>query len=172
MKLSIDPRQESQSVTADWRPVSITAIEGVVAREVKHVLTNNGAVLELLRTEWLGDASAVDQVVLRTIDAGGISAWHVHRCTTDRLFCVSGRALVVLYDARLSSRTHSRLNEYRLGPQRPTLLIVPPGVVHGVKALGTEPAMIVNMVNEAYSHADPDDWRLPQDAAEIPYRFV
>jgi dTDP-4-dehydrorhamnose 3,5-epimerase len=110
-------------------------------------------------------------VLLRTIDAGAVSAWHVHRSTIDRLFCVAGRALVVLYDARESSPTHTALTEYRLGPQRPTLLIVPPGVFHGVKALGTEPVMLINMVSEAYSYTKPDHWRLPPDAAEIPYRF-
>jgi len=136
------------------------------------VLTNNGSLVELLRTEWLGDSTRVDQVVLRTLDPGAVSAWHVHRSMTDRLFCVAGRVLVVLYDARQSSPTHTQLAEYRLGPQRPTLLIVPPGVFHGVKALGTEPAMLINMVDQAYSYSEPDHWRLPPDAAEIPYRFA
>ena len=43
---------------------------------------------------------------------------------------------------------------------------------HGVKVLGTEPAMLINMTDEAYSYSAPDHWRLPPDAAEIPYRFV
>jgi dTDP-4-dehydrorhamnose 3,5-epimerase len=172
MNLSIDAQRDSQSVTPDWRVVATKAIDGVEAREVKHVLADNGTVLELLRTEWLGDSTRVDQVMLRTIDPGSVSAWHVHRSTIDRLFCVAGRALVVLYDARQASPTHRELTEYRLGPQCPTLLIVPPGVFHGVKALGAEPAMLINMVNEAYSYAEPDHWRLPPDTTEIPYRFL
>ena len=61
--------------------------------------------------------------------------------------------------------------EHRLSPQRPTLVIVPPGVFHGVKALGSQPAMLINMVDQAYAYEDPDHWRLPEDAREIPYRF-
>jgi hypothetical protein len=55
--------------------------------------------------------------------------------------------------------------------QRPTLVVVPPGVFHGVKALGSQPAMLINMVDQAYAYDDPDHWRLPEDAREIPYRF-
>ncbi len=62
--------------------------------------------------------------------------------------------------------------EYRLAPERPGLLIVPPGVFHGVKALGARPATLINMVDEAYSYTAPDHWRLPADSAEIPYRIV
>jgi dTDP-4-dehydrorhamnose 3,5-epimerase len=51
------------------------------------------------------------------------------------------------------------------------LLIIPAGVVHGVKALGREPATLINMVSEAYAYSEPDHWRVDADAAQIPYRF-
>ena len=78
---------------------------------------------------------------------------------------------VVLYDAREGSPTHAVVAGHCLGPQRPTLLIVPPGVFHGVKALGAEPAVLINMVDAAYTYDDPDHWRLPSDTTRIPYRF-
>ena len=31
--------------------------------------------------------------------------------------------------------------------------------------------MLINVVSEAYSYTEPDHWRLPPDAAEIPDRF-
>ncbi len=172
MKLSIDAPRDAQSVTPQWDSVTTGTIEGVVLREVKHVLTDSGVLVELLRSEWLGSTPGVDQVILRSIDPGAVSAWHVHRSTTDRLFCASGRALIVLYDAREASPTLGTVAEYRLGPERPALLIVPPGVFHGVKALGSRTATLVNMVNVAYSYTTPDHWRLPADSAEIPYRIV
>ena len=172
MKLSIDAPRDAQSVTPQWDSVTTGAIDGVVLREVKPVLTDTGALVELLRSEWLGGSTRVDQVILRTIDPGGVSAWHVHRSTTDRLFCVSGRALVVLYDGRETSPTHGTVAEYRLAPERAALLIVPPGVFHGVKTLGTRSVMLVNMVDEAYSYTEPDHWRLPADSTKIPYCIV
>jgi dTDP-4-dehydrorhamnose 3,5-epimerase len=171
MKLSVDMLRDPQSITPEWRPAESTTIDGVVIREMKNVITNNGVLLELLRGDWLGDEKTVDQVFLRTIDAGGISAWHVHKTTTDRLVCIAGRALFVLYDARESSPTHGMFAEYRAGAQRPLLLIVPPGVVHGVKALGREAAALINMVDAAYVYENPDHWRLSYGSDEIPYRF-
>jgi dTDP-4-dehydrorhamnose 3,5-epimerase len=171
MKLSIDAQRDPQSVTPDWQAVTTKAIEGVVAREVKPVLMESGSLVELLRAEWLGGSDGVAQVFLRTIDPGAVSAWHVHHATTDRLFCVGGRALVVLYDARVESLTHGVVAEYLVGSDRPTLLIVPPGVYHGLKALGAQPEAIVNMPDEAYSYVQPDHWRLPSDSIDIPYSF-
>lgn len=171
MKLSIDAPKDAQSVLPDWTLVTTREIAGVIAREVKTVLTSNGSLVELIRTEWLSDRTSVNQVNLHTIDPGCISAWHVHQVTTDRLFCISGRVLLVLYDARVGSPTHGVVAEYRFGPQRPALVVVPPGVFHGVKALGSQPAMLVNMVDHAYQHDDPDHWRVPEESPEIPYRF-
>jgi dTDP-4-dehydrorhamnose 3,5-epimerase len=51
------------------------------------------------------------------------------------------------------------------------LIVVPPRVWHGVQAIGTVPARIVNIVDKAYEYADPDHWRLPHDTTEIPFRF-
>ena len=172
MNLSVDAPRDVQSVTPQWDSVTTGVIDGVVLHEVKQVITHTGALVELLRSEWLGGTRRVDQVIMRSIDPGCVSAWHVHRSTTDRLFCVSGRALVVLYDARQASPTHGTVAEYRLAPERPALLIIPPGVFHGVKALSVQSATLINMVDEAYSYTAPDHWRLPPETAEIPYRIV
>jgi dTDP-4-dehydrorhamnose 3,5-epimerase len=172
MKLSVETTRDPQSVTPEWDMVSTGHIEGVVAHEAKPVLTNTGTLVELLRSDWLVADSKVDHVFTRTLDPGAVSAWHVHHTAIDRLSCVGGRALVVLYDARLGSPTHGALAEYRIGPARPTLLIVPPGVVHGVKALGSEIATLVNMVSEAYAYSEPDHWRVSQQSAQVPYRFT
>ena len=42
---------------------------------------------------------------------------------------------------------------------------------HGVQTLGAEPACFVNSFDHAYDYDDPDEWRLPFDTEEIPYRF-
>src|SRR5688572_22040226 len=111
MKLSIDARKDEPSVTAEWNSLTTPDIDGVVTREAKPVVTGNGMLIELVRGEWLGDVRRIDQVTMRTIDPGGVSAWHVHQSTTDRLCCVSGRVVVVLYDARATSPTHGTLAE-------------------------------------------------------------
>jgi dTDP-4-dehydrorhamnose 3,5-epimerase len=170
MKLSIDAPRDTQSVTPDWQMVTTRTIEGVVSLDVKPVLTRTGTLVELVREEWL-EPGRIAHVFLRSIDPGSVSAWHVHRTTTDRLFCISGRTVVVLYDARLESPTHGVVAEHIVGADRPSLLVVPPGVYHGLKALGPQPALIVNMPDEPYAYEQPDHWRLPGDSDRIPYRF-
>jgi dTDP-4-dehydrorhamnose 3,5-epimerase len=103
------------------------------------------------------------------LDPHGISAWHTHRTTTDRLFVNLGRIRIALYDARPDSPTHGRLNEFRFGEHRPALVAVPPGVYHGVVNISDAPSAILNLVDDPYRYEDPDHWRIPADSEAIPY---
>ena len=113
----------------------------------------------------------MDQVFQVLLQPNGLSAWHAHAVTTDRLFVNHGQIKIVLYDARPQSPTHGVINEYRLGTVRPALLVVPPQVWHGVQNLSHEPSLLLNLVDEAYRYEDPDHWRLPPDTDQIPYSF-
>ena len=168
---SLGAQKDAQSITSDWESLH-EPIEGVRVREIKNVVKSSGDVLcEIFRRDWMLDDGDVDQVFQSVINPGSISAWHVHHLTTDRLFASRGLVQIVLYDARENSPTLGRINEFRFGAVRPALLIVPPGVFHGVRNISPEPALLVNLVNKAYRYEDPDHWRLPLDTAKIPYRF-
>ena len=105
-----------------------------------------------------------------TFRAGALSAWHMHREKTDHLFVTSGLVKAVLYDDRPDSPTRGRVNEFFLAHERPRLVVIPPEVFHGLQALGG-PATFVNYFDRQYEYANPDEYRLPPDAPEIPYRF-
>jgi dTDP-4-dehydrorhamnose 3,5-epimerase len=168
---SLGGRKDAASITADWNTLQ-DPIEGVRVREVKNVLKSNGDVLcEIFRREWLPEEGVVDQVFQSVINPGNVSAWHVHRHTTDRLFVSQGVLRIVLYDARADSPSYQRVVEYRFGAVRPALLIIPPGVWHGVQNISNIPALLLNLVDSAYCYDDPDHWRLPPDTEKIPYRF-
>jgi dTDP-4-dehydrorhamnose 3,5-epimerase len=162
--------RDAQSVTCEW-DVLQDFIDGVRLKSVRHVAKNGGWLTELFRRDWQLDDGVVDQVFQVCLYSGQISAWHAHRLTKDRLFASHGQMKVVLYDARQSSPTHQRLNEFVLGTVRPALLVVPPGVWHGIQAIGDERAVMINMVDRAYQYQAPDHWRLPWDTDKIPYRF-
>src|SRR4051812_47862248 len=164
--------KDGQSITADWNGLE-GSIEGVRVREVKNVIKTNGDVLcEVFRRDWFADELVVDQVFQVAMNGRSVSAWHMHRSTTDRLFISRGLMRIVLYDGRESSPTYRNVSEFRFGGMRPALLCVPPGVWHGVQNLSTEPAILLNLVDSAYAYADPDHWRLPEDTDQIPYRFA
>lgn len=163
--------KDRQSITREWQFTNQNIIEGVVLKEVTHVPKNNGSLTEIYREEWRLDDAPVGQVFQVSLLPGGLSAWHSHELTTDRLFVNHGQIKIVLYDSRKSSATYGVVNEFRLGTIRPALLIVPPKVWHGTQNLSPEASLLLNLVDKAYQYEDPDHWRLPPDTDQIPYKF-
>jgi len=162
--------RREQSVTSDWA-VLHNAIDGVKLKEVRSVIKQNGYLTEIYRSDWNLDKNGVDQVFQVLLNPGAIEAWHVHEKTTDRFFVSNGRILLVLYDAREGSPTHGRVNEFRIGIERPALVVVPPGIWHGVQNIGDQSAALINLVDEAYKYESPDHWGLPVNTGQIPYHF-
>ncbi|QKY06932.1 dTDP-4-dehydrorhamnose 3,5-epimerase family protein [Janthinobacterium lividum] len=164
-------KQDGESITKEWKPTTPSLIDGVIFQEIKPVLTAYGSLTEIFRTEWVPDAAQIGQIFASTLEPGGLSAWHAHAITTDRLFVAAGQMRVVLYDARADSPTFGMLNEFKLGTKRPGLLVVPPRVWHGVQNYCSTPAILVNAVDHAYRYDAPDHWRVPADSETVPYRF-
>ena len=164
-------RKDPQTVHADWTPAQ-EQIDGVRVYEVRNVTKGRGQLTEIFRSDWDLDGGEIDQIFQVLLDGGEVSAWHVHRVTMDRLFVNLGAVRIVLYDARSDSPTFGLVNEYRFGLHRPALLVIPAGIWHGLQNLRNTPSTVLNMVDMAYSYENPDQWRLPWDSAEIPYRFM
>ena len=166
-----DARRDPQSVTPAWQPAGRRLIDGVAVKEILSVVVDGGHVTEIWRRDWGLDALPVDEVFQRVIHPGELSAWHAHRETTERLFCGTGAVKLVLFDGRAASPTAGLINELRLGELRPAVVVVPPGVWHGVMNIGAGRAILVNAVDRAYRYDDPDHWRAPADSPDIPYRW-
>ena len=164
--------KDIQTTHANWNLAVTPHIHGVEMKQITNVLTDDGTLTEIYRKDWQLDDLPVEQVFQKIMSPGGISAWHAHNKATDRLFCGYGRIKVVLYDARKQSPTEGQLSVHRLALERPALLVIPPGVWHGVQAVSDTPAIVINAVDVAYDYEDPDHWRLPSDSPQIPYQFA
>jgi dTDP-4-dehydrorhamnose 3,5-epimerase len=165
-------RKDDAHVTADWVFERPDAIDGAVLREVRHVVTHNGVTTETFRVDWGVVGGTVKQILHVELRPGALSAWHLHRDRFDHLMVVGGHLKVVLHDPREDSPSQGRTEVFLLSDKRPQLLVIPPGVWHGVQNL--DPAhhgRFLNYFDEMYDYADPDEWRLPPDTDEIPYRF-
>jgi dTDP-4-dehydrorhamnose 3,5-epimerase len=163
--------RDPQLVRADWNPVEPIGIDGVNAKQITNVLTSDGYLTEIWRSDWGLDERGVAQIFQRVIEPGGVSGWHAHGDTFDRLFCAYGRVRLGLYDGRADSPTHGQSAAIRLGRERPAIVVVPPGVWHAVANVGSEPAVFVNAVDRAYAYDDPDHYRVPIDSPQIPVAF-
>jgi dTDP-4-dehydrorhamnose 3,5-epimerase len=98
---------------------------------------------------------------------GTIKAIHYHLRQTDLWTPVMGLLQVMLYDLRMDSPTFGQLNTFYTGVLRPLQILIPPGVGHGYKVLGTESALLVYATDQFY---DPsDEGRLPWDDPDVHY---
>ena len=164
-------RKDAQQVDEEWQLVG-DSIAGVSVREVKHVPRDHGVITEIFRPEWDPAKLPVVHIYQSRLFPGALGAWSCHKRTTDRLFVNQGHLKIVLYDEREDSPTRGVVMELHAGDVRPCLLVIPPGVWHGLQNVGNVDALILNCPSEAYNYADPDHYRLPYDTPEIPYSWA
>jgi dTDP-4-dehydrorhamnose 3,5-epimerase len=143
-------------------------IDGVHVKQLKLIPDERGFLYEMLRTD---DPffQQFGQCYLTAVYPGVVKGWHWHKLQTDHFVCVKGMAKVVLYDRREDSPTHGEVNEFFMGERNPILLVIPKGVLHGMKGVGTETAMIINLPTHPYDHQDPDEFRVDPHDNDIPY---
>lgn len=85
---------------------------------------------------------------------GSIKAFHFHLHQTDCWTPAFGMFQVVLVDFRPDSETFGQRNTLYVGSLRPWQILIPPGVGHGYKILGADPATLVYATNRFYNPAD------------------
>jgi dTDP-4-dehydrorhamnose 3,5-epimerase len=163
-------QKDKQLVNEEWQKIE-QGLEGVVAREVLHVPRDHGIITETYRPEWDPTGLPIVHVYQSRLFPGAIGAWSCHEKAVDRLFVNAGHLKVVLFDGREDSPTFGRISELFVGDARPTFLVIPPGVWHGLQNLGSTDALILNYPTNAYKYTDPDHWRLPYDTEQIPYTW-
>ncbi len=161
-------QKDGQQVTKGWTKL-VDLIDGVHVHEVLHVPRDHGVITEVFRPEWDPTGLPVVHVYQSRLFPGAIGAWSCHAKNVDRLFINQGHVKIVLYDGREESPTRGRQNEFHVGDARPTLLVVPTGIWHGIQNLGASDALMLNLPSNAYDYEDPDHYRLPFNTPEIPY---
>lgn len=149
-------------------PFRTNMIEGVKVRQLRQIHDERGYLMEILRSDW-PEFQKFGQCYITIAYPGTVKGWHYHKTQTDNLVPLIGQAKVVCYDNRAGSKTKGEVNEFFAGEKNPMLIQVPPLVLHGFKAIGVEPAYVVNLPTELYNYAQPDEFRVPYDTKDIPY---
>lgn len=160
--------RDPQTVTAGGGRAKAPNIFGVQVHELGNVLTRSGFMTEIFRTDWPAIGISVRQINWVQLNPGAVTDWHAHAKQTDHLIGVGGNIRLALWDGRESSPTHGATDLVRIGALRPVLVIVPPGVWHGLRNESGEPAGYINAIDELYEHDNPDNWRLSPRSVDIP----
>lgn len=151
-------------------PDSPKLIQGVVVKPYALWPDDRGYFAEVLRVgQGLAAAfpPATTQVSAALGYPGTIKAFHYHLHQTDCWQPVMGLFQVVLVDLRVESPTFGARNTLYAGALRPWQILIPPGVGHGYKIIGMEPAMLVYVTNQLYN--PKDEGRLPYNEPGIHY---
>jgi dTDP-4-dehydrorhamnose 3,5-epimerase len=150
-----------------------TRIAGVVVHEGGNIITRNGHTTELFSSPWDLPVDCVRHVIHVSLRPAAISAWHMHERQTDQIIAVDGMLKLVLHDPRDDSPTNGQTDVFHLSPMRPTLVLIPPGVWHGIQNMNAASfSSFINLFDRPYEHDSPDEWRLPLRNDVIPFDFT
>lgn len=151
-------------------PESPDLIAGVRIRPNRIFPDDRGYFLEVMRSGCelvAGFPAASTQVSAALSYPGTIKAFHYHLRQRDCWTPAVGMLQIALVDLREGSPTFGARNTIYAGALRPWQILVPAGVAHGYKVIGTEPAVLVYVTDRFY---DPsDEGRLAYNDPRINY---
>jgi dTDP-4-dehydrorhamnose 3,5-epimerase len=113
---------------------------------------SRGWLVELFRQDLLDPKHHPVMAYVSMTRPGVTRGPHEHREQTD-YFCFLGPSdfEVYLWDARKTSPTHGAKEVRRVGASAPYALLVPPGVVHAYKNVGSVEGLVFNAANRLYA---------------------
>lgn len=149
---------------------SNAAIAGVVVAPLKLMPTEKGRLMEVQRADD-PHFPGFGQVYVTQSFPGVVKAWYRHTKQIDQLAAITGLVKVALFDDRAQSATRGAVMEIVLGELAPKLVLIPPGVWHGFKAVGDASAFLLHINSEPFSFDAPDEERLDANDPRIPYTW-
>lgn len=129
-----------------------TEIEGVIVRPIKKYTDERGWLKELTRQDELAPETYPVMSYVTMTKPGIVRGPHEHREQTD-CFCFAGPSTfrLQLWDNRKSSGTYGQQAVFEVGEENPSLIIVPNGVVHAYRNIGTVDGIVYNSPNRLYA---------------------
>ncbi|OGS44075.1 MAG: hypothetical protein A2539_00170 [Elusimicrobia bacterium RIFOXYD2_FULL_34_15] len=139
-------------------------IKGVFFKELLLHKDERGALFEILRSDWK-KFKKFGQAYITVCKPGWVKGWHYHKIQTDNFCVVKGKAKVVLVDS-----SKKVVNEFELTDKKPSILVIPPKVIHGFESISKVECWIMNIPTELYNYKKPDEYRIKLDDPAIPYK--
>ena len=149
-------------------------IHDVITRELSPHVDERGWLAEVFRRDELPSEELAPRMSYVSITRPGVKRGpHEHVAQWD-MFCFPGPGVfrVFLWDAREDSPTCCVRQIVECGENRPMVIMIPPGVVHGYKNISSVNALVINYPNKLYAgfgkKEEVDEIR-HEDDPETPY---
>ncbi len=128
-------------------------MEKVIIKSLERFSDDRGWLAEIFRNDQTDFDPAMGYVSLTL--PGVVRGPHEHREQSDCfIFVGPGDFELHLWDRRENSATKGEYKKLLVGEQAPTLVIVPPGVVHGYKCVSNQAAYSINLPDKLYRGVD------------------
>ena len=150
--------------------VSNCTIAGVTITPLKLVPNEKGRLMEVQRADD-PHFPGFGQVYVTQTFSGVVKAWYRHTKQIDQLAAITGLIKLVLFDDRAKSATRGSVAEILLSELAPKLVLIPPGIWHGFKAVGDTAALLLHINSEPFRFEAPDEERVDLDDPRIPYTW-
>jgi len=148
--------------------IEVSAIPGVVLRELKAFPDDRGRFLETYRESWFPGKLPMLQGNRSDSKARVLRGLHFHKKQADYWYVTQGTILAALADLRLGSPTSGKVALVDLDDT--TGLYIPPGVAHGYYA--DADATMTYLVDQYYDNSDEFGvaWDDPDLAIRWPFK--
>ena len=148
-------------------------IEGVIIKKLNKHEDERGWLAEVYRNDETDYRPAMGYVSFTKFAV--VRGPHEHAGQSDGfVFVGPGNFKLHLWDRRSDSRTNGEYLKIEVGEDNPSLIIVPPGVVHGYKCVSDQGGYSINLPDKLYrgegKRGEVDEIRWEQDE-NSPYKI-
>jgi dTDP-4-dehydrorhamnose 3,5-epimerase len=126
-------------------------IDGVICKPLRRFSDERGWLCELFRHDELPAEFHPLMAYISETAPGVARGPHEHVRQAD-CFCFLGPSdfRLYLWDNRIGSPTRQHFQTFVAGQKQPSLVIIPPGIVHAYRNIGTVPGLVINCPNQLY----------------------
>lgn len=125
------------------------SIPGVIVRPLSKYADDRGWLLELFRSDELPEGFEPAMAYISMTKPGVARGPHEHVHQTDGFAFVDGQYEVYLWENRLDQP--AAFVTIEAGISKPTVVFVPPGVVHAYRNVGGRDAFVINFPDKLYA---------------------
>ncbi len=127
-------------------------IDGVIVHPLQKHVDQRGWLIELFREDEMPTEYFPVMSYISLTNPGIARGPHEHAAQAD-VFGFIGPSTFKLYlwDNRKGSRTYMTKQIIEAGEKNPLRVVIPHGVVHAYKNIGSEPGMVVNYPNQLFA---------------------
>ena len=148
-------------------------IHDIIVRDLNKYKDKRGWLMELFRTDEITKEFIPTMSYISQTEPGISRGPHEHTDQAD-LFCFVGPSTFRLYiwDAREQSPSYGNRMILDAGEQIPKMVIIPAGIIHAYKNIGSEPGWVINLPNRLYAgngRKEPIDEIRHEDIANSPF---